>query len=143
MARPVGCRSVDHRVQARSDLPSMFVGAGDGLEASQEFVAADELEQDYVARELKVLLSTGTEFAQDQVVRLHAPARVLSDSHRNGTRRPIGRGERRCAKAYALGVVTVFDVEVAGLAQDEGDAIGELFVIAGRDDVDVRITCCS
>jgi hypothetical protein len=57
MARPVGWRSVKQRVHARSDLPSMFVGAGDGLEASQESVAADELELGYVARELEVLLS--------------------------------------------------------------------------------------
>jgi hypothetical protein len=31
----------------------------------------------------------------------------------------------------------VLDVEVAGLAEDERDSIGELLVIAGRDDVHV------
>ena len=41
-------------------------------------------------------------------------------------------------KYYLVAILfIVFDVEVAGLAEDEGDSIGELLVIAERDDVDV------
>jgi hypothetical protein len=90
-----------------------------------------------IARELEVLVATGTEFAQHQVVGLHAPARVLGHSDWNGTCLPVGRREGGRAQADALGVVPVLDVEVARFTQDEGASVCELLVIVGRDHIDV------
>jgi hypothetical protein len=120
-----------------SDLPAMVVRTRHGFQARQQLVAADEAEGGRVARELEVFVAAGTEFAQHQVVGFHAPSRVLGDPHWKCSCLPVGRGECRGAGAHALGVVAVLDVEVAGLAEDEGDSIGELLVIAWRDDVHV------
>lgn len=105
--------------------------------AAEELIAAYRPEARRAQREFEILVASGAQFAEYQIMRVHAPAGVVFHPDRNRVCLPVGGRKRRGPGGHALGVVAMLDVELTGLAEYERNPVGQALIVVGQNNVDV------
>jgi hypothetical protein len=110
-------------------------------QAAEQHRSLDETQRGRGTRELEILVASGAELAQNDIMQLHAVRDNFSDGHIYGARLPSARRVSRGLEGDALCVIAIFDIEGTSFADDEGDSIGHAFIAVWWNDIDIASSC--
>src|SRR5688572_22816998 len=86
---------------------------------------------------INILLASGAQLAEYEVMGLHAPTGMRLNTYRHGSLHPPLRRVSGRRGSHALRVIAMLKIEGAGLAEHKRDLICETFIIVWRHDVEI------